>query len=346
MVISAGSSLFGCRAGSLEGGLSPSEPVPRSRGEHIAFIAPIRAGDLRNDGLYVMRADGSDVRLLDENVTPRLDWSPDARLIAYSHASGAQEGIYVAELATGQTTRLTQTESWDGEPAWSPDGKSIAYVHDHENVCVVDWGARSRRTLNRRNGRVSNLAWSPDSKNLYFRGEDTSTARAFADVITSDWHLYRVDVGTGQQQKLWTHDGLLALPSPDGSRLAAVLDHEGARHLYLTDPRTLALERLELPGFSPEHVVWSPDGRRLLAEVVPADEDETTGLEGAGLLLVEVAPRKISPLVESGVEWGTVSWSPDESRIAFEREGDMVVLDVGTRQAKVVRPGRAPKWSP
>jgi Tol biopolymer transport system component len=72
--------------------------------------------------LWIANADGSDRRRLatGELVFPR--WSPDGTRIAYSADSG---GMYVVDVATGDTTRITKTDAW---PEWVDDGSLLVPV--------------------------------------------------------------------------------------------------------------------------------------------------------------------------------------------------------------------------
>lgn len=105
-------------------------------GRSIAF-ASNRGGLFK---IYVMAADGSHPRLLAPrrssgggSYTPA--WSPDGRRIAFSSSASTPNNaeIYVARSDGTQLRRLTFTkgdvdtlgdDSW---PAWSPDGKRIAF---------------------------------------------------------------------------------------------------------------------------------------------------------------------------------------------------------------------------
>ncbi len=336
-----------CSMGSLESQLRPSAARPEPgyvAGGRIAFIAQVSAADSWNRGIYVTNADGSGPKLLDQSVTGPIAWSPDGTMIAYSHAADHEEGIYVAEPESGRVTRLTSTGGWDGEPVWSPDGTKIAYVHNHCTLRVADLSKGAWRTMGRISGRVDSAAWAPDSRYLYFRGEDAGTKRRFFDVVYSDWYLYRVDILTGRQEQVTEDQGLEAIPSPDGSRLAVILDRRDGRALFVAKPDGSDLQPLPIAGYRPQGLRWSPQGDRLLIEALPSDE--RSGLVGAALFVIEVGNKKTKQLTERGVNWGSPSWSPDGTRVLYERTGRLEVYDLRTGRETPVRNGTDPRWSP
>jgi Tol biopolymer transport system component len=94
-----------------------ANPVYSPGGTQIAF-----ASDIGTPGLYVMDANGSDVRQLTHDLQPgplSLTWSPDGRWIAYTSSPEGNGNIalYVLDPATGQMTRIVDV----GQvccPAW------------------------------------------------------------------------------------------------------------------------------------------------------------------------------------------------------------------------------------
>lgn len=133
-------------------------PAPR---ELIAFVS--RSPDSAYSNIYVMNPDGSDVtRLTAEPVSDRSPaWSPDGTRIAFVRdyaiyemnadgsgvvrtgalclyparspdgtkcAVGGWDGVYVMNLDGSGITKLTDGwNGWTGAPAWSPDGRRIAF---------------------------------------------------------------------------------------------------------------------------------------------------------------------------------------------------------------------------
>jgi Tol biopolymer transport system component len=89
--------------------------------------------------LWLLNSDGTGERLLAHGQCYGPTWSPDGRHVAFVQADdpglyfsdwrGPGTNIYVADTTTGQITRLSSFEGRSNSyPAWSPDGKFVAFV--------------------------------------------------------------------------------------------------------------------------------------------------------------------------------------------------------------------------
>lgn len=97
-----------------------------------------------NHEIYSMALDGGDVR----RVTDLPDWdtypapSPDGRQLIWRRVtaaggkteSGRNSEVFWMNLDTGETKNLTNDQAFDGWPAWSPDGRRIAFASNRANA--------------------------------------------------------------------------------------------------------------------------------------------------------------------------------------------------------------------
>jgi dipeptidyl aminopeptidase/acylaminoacyl peptidase len=119
-------------------------------------------------------------------------WSPDGSMIAFVSKRGKDpdrsndSNIYVIEARVGATARqLTTYEGTDNEPAWSPDGKSIAYIQGGPSE-LIGYGVNHLAVVALEGGSPSLLApsldrnihrprWSQDGTNILGLLEDDRT---------------------------------------------------------------------------------------------------------------------------------------------------------------------------
>ena len=99
--------------------------------------------------------------------------SPQGRRAVFS----ARGDIFTVPAEKGPTRNLTKSsDAHDRLPAWSPDGRKIAFVSDRsgeEQVYVVDQtGGVPEQLTESVRGRLYRLAWSPDSKRIAFSDKE------------------------------------------------------------------------------------------------------------------------------------------------------------------------------
>lgn len=146
---------------------------------------------------YLVRPDGSGLRRIETDVWLEYpSFSPDGtRVVFEGHAEGDYD-IYVAEVANGTVTQLTDTPGDDGWPVWSPDGQWIAFTTErddclqappdqdcwvgddpgeHRSVWLMQPDGTGQHRVTPEHGQF--VAWSPDSRYLLVSGRTLFVVR-------------------------------------------------------------------------------------------------------------------------------------------------------------------------
>ncbi len=130
------------------------------------------------------------VRPLGDGLCPA--YSPDGSRLAFLGATRDTLGLWLLELATGSRRRLAADGGKPGlieenaarRPAWSPDGRRVAYVAsgtvEGSGVFVVDVASQHHALV--APGIAGQLAWSPDGRRLAVSGEGEAQGFVIVDV--------------------------------------------------------------------------------------------------------------------------------------------------------------------
>ncbi len=92
---------------------------------------------------------------------------PRDRVVAYTAEAAGARQLFTMPLRGGTPTQVTASEKAVSDPAWSPDGRRLAYIRDEELWVVEADGSRSTRVVAKPGG-ARQPAWSPDGHRLAF----------------------------------------------------------------------------------------------------------------------------------------------------------------------------------
>ncbi len=212
--------------------------------QHI-FVAKYSEAGLSEDR-DIQQDEKYDSPLKPNGGIEQIAWSPDGKTIAYTckkksgkeYALSTNSDIYLYHLATATTTNLTEgMMGYDQNPAFSPDGQKIAwesmardgYEADKNRLFVADLATGKKEDCSLGfDQNVQNLAWSKDSKNIWFISDIKATDEIFKLELASK-KITRVTDGMHNYQSA----------APAGEKLvASKVSMSKPAELYLVDPKT------------------------------------------------------------------------------------------------------------
>lgn len=278
---------------------SPTSPGDGTGG--IIIFSSNRDGDFE---LYSTYPGGTEPRQLTHNevrdVTPAL--SPSGHAIAWVGGEAGSSHIYVMDESL-VPQQLTFTSSCGtasfchSAPAWSPDGKRIAF-QTPAGISVVNVDGSGLQSFPI-GGVVGEPAWSPNGTKIIFE-------RMLVD--ENDFDLWTISSSGGSPTRLanTTYDERDPEYSPDGTKIAFAGDPAG------DNPRDLGVLVMNADGtgvtrltsgsdYSESNPSWSPDGARL---VFTSDRDlnrelYSVAVDGSGLKRLTTSPN-----VDDEADWG------------------------------------------
>jgi serine/threonine protein kinase/Tol biopolymer transport system component len=248
-------------------------------------------------------------------------FSPSGRAIAFARSSGTKNDIFVVPLSedmkpSGPASPVTMDGAWNGEPAWTPDGREIVYASGLAGYLAGDlWTTYSRlwRVGLSGHSKPRQLAFAQDGSAQ--PSVAMSGYRMAYRVITSYSHIWRSPVGSGPAAPAIvaasTRGESSPSYSPDGSKIVFSSERTGISEVWVSNadgsnPQQLTRFGRGLSG-SPQ---FSPDGKR-----IAFDSRSVTG--PFEIYLMEADGGNPVQLTRMGVESAAPYWSHDGKRIYF-----------------------------
>jgi dipeptidyl aminopeptidase/acylaminoacyl peptidase len=195
----------------------------------------------------------------------------DAGVLAYVK----KDQVWTAKLDGTGAKRLLFDRGKDGELAWSPDGKRLAFVSDRDDHGFIGvyagedqpiaWMAAST-------GRDDAPVWSPDGARIAFTRQPGvgGAPQPRLVEVPHPWSIWTADAATGAGRRVWSSDKTLHGSYPEvageanlhwakGGRLVFLSEADNWPHLYAVADVPDAAARLLTPGaFMVEHLSMSP----------------------------------------------------------------------------------------
>ena len=302
-------------------------PVWSPDGRYIAFF---RFSEKEKDlAIYVTAAlGGSERRLYKVNSFRKvdaLDWSVDGKYLAFSDSASPSEAsrIFLLSLDTLEVHPVTSpppSTLGDTTPAFSPDGKSLAFVRDTldvREIFVLPLSGSSPQQIALTQitptqitfdqADIQGITWTPQSDKLIFASSRQGS--------TSLWHI---SVKGGSPQRLPIAGA--------GWAMRPALSRHGSRLAYTSVTYSSSIWRASL---TPDHKVirplehfitstgleegpqYSPDGKHIVFQSTRTGYHEIwrAGADGSNPIQLTHFAKNLT---------GTPRWSPDSKWISFD----------------------------
>jgi Tol biopolymer transport system component len=335
------------------GPVGDSNPAWSPDGRFIAFLRNLQ--DRQGQAILLIPALGGPQRKIAETREtvggPNLAWSPDANFLVIGDRDSPKEpvALFVVAIDTGEKRRLTSPPSGLGDvsgdvnPAFSPDGRTLAFIRMSDLQAVLyllpvsdalqPMGEAKRIPLRHLS---SALAWTEDGHEIVFSsyrqglwrvgisGSDTQSAEptrlpfgdnAFSPAISRQGHRLAYSNGSFPNTSIWR------MAAPSGPSARDVTRARSSNQSFIS-----STQNDSAPQFS-------PDGRRIAFVSERSGHPEIWVCDNDGSSPVQVTSF-------DGPDVTTPRWSPDGRRIAFDSDaggGRFDIWVIGTDRGKPVR---------
>ena len=219
--------------------------------------------------------------------------SPNGEQVAYTireanwDDNSYETEIWIGDAASGQSRQVTNARRSSLQPAWSPDGSTLAFISDRDGKrqiyrIAIRGGEAERLTTTDED--VSSFAWSPSGTQIAYTMQDP-----VSDAIKEREKKFG-DIKIEDQDLRFTH-------------------------LYLLDVAAKTAKPLTKGSFVVGSFDWSPDGRQIAFDHRASSDPADGGT--ADISVLSLANNEVRIAVAQDGPDTNPRWSPDGTQLAF-----------------------------
>ncbi len=222
----------------------------------IAFTSKVKG----NKELFVMDYDGHNQQQITKvnSIIMSPEWAPTGDKLLFVSFHMKRPAIYVLDLHNGKITALGgKTGQSQSAPAWSPDGKTIAFTQaldGNSDIYTINVDGTNLRRLTNTDSIETSPTWSPDGKKIAFVSDSAGSPQIY--IMNAD--------GSGKERFTFNGD-YNADPawSPRGDKIAFTSMLDTRFNIVVKSLDGLVEKQLTADMGRNDSPSWSADGRHL-----------------------------------------------------------------------------------
>ncbi len=259
--------------------------------------------------------------------------------LAYETKPADNYEIHVINIDGTGVGNVSNLAGGDLDPAWSPDGSKVAWVHYAGNaeIYVANADGSNVQRLTNNDTDDKEPKWSPDGTKIAFRAARDGRYEVY--VMNAD--------GSGQT-RMTSESCQSTMPvwSPDGSKIAFLCGLNTYADVWVMNANGTNKVNLTADDDQDGAIAWSPDGAYLVYVRSPVGYDTE-------IFKVNVSTKTVTKLTNNDVDDYSPQWSPDGTKILFTHMfTNFEVAVMNTDGSNIVNLTNAsdgdyvPQWSP
>jgi len=251
--------------------------------------------------------------------------------------------LYIVDYDGFNPRRVTVNLSLNILPAWSPDGRALAYVSYRSGVPDVFLASIFEgRSTNLTGGKGQNFApsFSPDGKRI-----------AYASSRGGNMDVWVANADGSGARRITSSPAADTAPtwSPTGNEIAFTSDRNGAPQIYVMDSEGLNVRRITTVGNWNDAAAWNPS--KEYSEIAYTARLEAGGFD---IAVIDLATRQVRQVTAGRGSCEYPSWAPSGRHLVFScKRGQAWQITVSNRDGSMIEtlsagPGNnvQPDWGP